>query len=558
VFFLETAMSDGRPATDPISRRTFAAMGSSLAAGMLSPEVTRAEFAATAEEPLQLTGGVMSGDVTSNAAVIWSRCNRPAQMFVHSAVDATFRNAKLTGPVAADESTGLTAKAFLSDLPAATEIHYRVWFQDKTGRVSAPLSGRFRTAPAADAKDEVFFAWSGDVAGQGFGINPQWGGMKIYDAMRRLNPQFFLHSGDHIYADVPLPGSLPLADGTTWTNVVTAAKSHPAVTLDDFRGNYAYNLLDEHVRRFHSEVPLVVQWDDHETTNNWYPDQDLARRKDAAAYAGVTTGRELAARARQAFFEFMPIAPHEAERERIYRSFKYGRSAELFVLDQRTYRGPNSTNVAASGHEATFLGQKQLQWLKEGLKTSRSTWKIIASDMPIGVIVGDGVEGRPHYEGIANAKSGPASGRELEFADLFQFLKAEGVRNVIWLTADVHYAAAHYYNPERASAGVSFDAFWEFIAGPLHAGTFGPGQLDATFGPEPKFVFAPKAGMTLPSGRILPAGYKLPLAPSDGMQSFGTVRIDAASQQLTVEFRGVDGQLLRDGRQEGRIVLEPV
>jgi len=57
------------------------------------------------------------------------------------------------------------------------------------------------------------------------------------------------------------------------------------------------------------------------------------------------------------------------------------------------------------------------------------------------------------------------------------------VRNTVWITADMHYTAAHYYDPNRA-VFQDFEPFWEFISGPLHAGTWGPGELDNTFGPQ--------------------------------------------------------------------------
>ena len=50
----------------------------------------------------------------------------------------------------------------------------------------------------------------------------------------------------------------------------------------------------------------------------------------------------------------------------------------------------------------------------------------------------------------------------------------------------MHYCAAHHYDPARAK-GVDFDPFWEFVAGPAHAGTFAPPPLDATFGPEVRY-----------------------------------------------------------------------
>ncbi len=88
---------------------------------------------------------------------------------------------------------------------------------------------------------------------------------------------------------------------------------------------------------------------------------------------------------------------------------------------------------------------------------------------------------------------GPPRGRELEIADILRFIKTSGVVNTVWLTADVHYAAAHYYNPDKAQFQ-EFDPFWEFVSGPLHAGTFGPNELDNTFGPEVKFIKAPGPG----------------------------------------------------------------
>ncbi len=84
-------------------------------------------------------------------------------------------------------------------------------------------------------------------------------------------PDFFIHSGDQIYGDNPIKPEVTLDDGTVWRNLMTGAKSKVAETLDEFRGNFAYNLLDENMRRFAAEVPFLVQWDDHEARNNWYP-----------------------------------------------------------------------------------------------------------------------------------------------------------------------------------------------------------------------------------------------------------------------------------------------
>jgi alkaline phosphatase D len=128
---------------------------------------------------------------------------------------------------------------------------------------------------------------------------------------------------------------------------------------------------------------------------------------------------------------------------------------------------------------------------------------------------------------VANGESGAPKGRELEFVELLSYLKHRRVRNVVWLTADVHYCAAHYYNPARA-AFRDFDGFWEFVAGPLNAGTFGPNVLDGTFGPQAVFVKAPPPGQSN-------------LSPYSGYQFFGEVNIDAQSRDMTVDLRDLNG-----------------
>ncbi len=299
--------------------------------------------------------------------------------------------------------------------------------------------------------------------------------MTIYETMRGLQPDFFIHSGDTVYADGPIEAEVPLPDGGVWRNVTTEEKAKVAETLAQFRGNHKYNLLDDNVRRFNAEVPVFAQWDDHETTNNWYPGEIL----DDPRYS-VTDVDVLAARAKQAFHEFMSIRQAAGDSGRIYRRVAYGPSLELFFLDMRTYRGPNSANdqPTASGSTA-LLGERQLRWLQHSLRSSPATWKVIASDMPIGLVVADGPDA---FEAVANDNGGGPLGRELEMARLLSFIKARSITNVVWLTADVHYTAAHFYDPNHATFD-DFAPFWEFVSRPLNAGTFGPGALDPTFDP---------------------------------------------------------------------------
>ena len=457
--------------------------------------------------------GVMSGDPRPGSAIVWSATDREARMWVEWSNDPGFRNAKrIEGPTTRAD-TGFTSQVRLTGLPAG-DVHYRVRFEDSSGRKSKPESGRLWT-PSTD-KRNVRIGWGGDVAGQDFGIDQARGGMRMFDVLRKRDLDLFIHSGDHIYADVPLSSSHKLDNGEVWKNLVTPAKQKVAETLDEFRGQYAYNMLDPNYRAFFAEVPVIAQWDDHELRNNWYPGQILDDDRYTEKSVDVLTSR-----AKQAFKEFMPM------QGTIHRHLPQGPSLDVFVLDARSFRGPNSPNRQRFvGKETAFFGEQPLAALKAQLMRSKATWKIIASDMPLSTFIYDGKES---FEGMANGE-GPPLGREHELASLLKFLKMRKIRNVVFVTADVHYAAAHHYAPDRATF-TDFDPFWEFIAGPLHAGTFGPSGLDPTFGPELAFLAVPPD--------LVPNR-----APTEGYQFFGEINLDGKTERLSVSLHDIKGRTL--------------
>src|SRR5262249_43766685 len=141
-----------------------------------APAVGPSDF----RRPVLLPYGVQSGDGTGDRAIVWSKTGPPARVLVAFAANATLRNARrIPGPAALAE-TDFTARVDLTGLPAGQDIFYRVSFQDlvDTRVLSAPAAGRFRTPSSAGRT--ITFAWSGDEAGQGWGINPGWGGLKMY------------------------------------------------------------------------------------------------------------------------------------------------------------------------------------------------------------------------------------------------------------------------------------------------------------------------------------------------------------------------------------------
>jgi alkaline phosphatase D len=493
------------------TRRRFLTTAASSVAAAAIGGFPRPALSRAADRPV-ITHGIQSGDVSFDSAVVWARADRPSRMLVEIATSDSFRTVRNAVFVDALPETDFTAKALIEGLPAGQDVFYRIRFQDHSSPTVLGVAqvGRFRTAPSE--RRTVSFVWSGDTAGGGWGIDKARGGMRTYATMLRCRPDFFIHSGDHIYADCPIRAEQRLPNGELWKNLVTEEKSKIAQTLAEFRGNYKYNLLDRNLLAFNGEVPLFAQWDDHEVTNDWCPGEPLG-------WSGYVDKSilKLAARGCRAFHEFMPMRETLAEAGRIYRKIAYGPLLDVFLLDMRSYRTP----LAGGSEASAILGATQVSWFKHELMNSQATWKVIAADLPIGVVSGDA---------IAQGDGAPR-GREIEIADLLAFIKHAGIRNTVWITADMHYTAAHYYDP-NAAVFQDFDPFWEFISGPIHAGTWHPQVLDNTFGP--RVMFQKGCGKD----------QRDDLAPCFGLQFFGHVAIDGATEVMTVTLKDVDDRKL--------------
>ncbi|MFD6534154.1 alkaline phosphatase D family protein [Streptomyces sp. NPDC060184] len=510
-----------RPHIHSPGRRTVL-RGSLLASAAVGlPALTGAPAFARSGRP-SAEWGVQVGDVTASTALVWVRSDRAARMLVETSATESFRASRLWHGPLIGAGTDFTGTTPLHGLPAGEQIHYRVTLADpddprRTGR---PVYGTFRTAPAK-RRDGARFLWSGDIAGQGWGINPDIGGHTVYEEMRRLDPDFFLCSGDNIYADGVIEPSVTLPDGRIWRNVTTEAKAKVAETLDEYRGNFRYNLLDGNVRRFNSQVPSIVQWDDHEVRNNWYPGQIL----DDVRYTEKNVD-VLAARSVRAYREYLPVstlraAPGEGRMQRVVR---HGPLLDVFVLDMRSFRNANSPDRQADDTTG-ILGAEQLQWLKGELSRSRAVWKVIAADMPLGLVVPDGAT---DFEAVSQGDPGAPLGRELQIAELLRYIKHQRITGTVWLTTDVHHTSAQHYVPERA-AFKDFAPFWEFVSGPLAAGAFPASALDGTFGPDRVFVKAPVQSN---------------LSPMEMPPFYGEVDIDGESGEMTVRLRQQGGQVL--------------
>jgi alkaline phosphatase D len=217
--------------------------------------------------------------------------------------------------------------------------------------------------------------------------------------------------------------------------------------------------------------------DDHEVVNDFGPLSDAPTQPPYAGAHLLPTGLA-------AFLDYTPIATSPRTPKRLYRSLRWGRHLELFVLDTRQYR---DANVAPDGaaRPKSMLGREQLTWLKERLASSNATWRVVVSSVPMSIPTGfPTTNGR---DGWANFDQ--ETGFEHELLELLRFMRDRGIDNSVWITTDVHFAEVFRYRPFAESP--SF-AVHKLVTGPLNAGIFPNRDFDATLRPERLFFLGPE------------------------------------------------------------------
>jgi alkaline phosphatase D len=384
-------------------------------------------------------------------------------------------------------------------------------------------TGQFVTAPASDAAASLRLAFSGDADGTHRGGTPVYP-HDVMAAIAAERPDRFVFLGDTVYPEPP--------------------GRHRAGGLDAYRAKYRESRAIPAVRAALRATAVEAIWDDHEVENDFDP-----RTVDPARLAA----------GRQAFLEAWPI---DAPAGRLYRSLRWGRSAELFILDVRSYRSPQADKTGACDNPSrsrradiaptlpaptrallaplapqlglpvpprclaalrdparTLLGTAQRAWLTQALVRSDAAWKIVLSPVPVQVFFGFPYD---RWEGYA-----------AERAALLNFIRMGNIRGVVWLAADAH---AVLVNDVRTGApsGAGTTGMKEVVVGPIASGTFGD-RLARRLGSAAVPAFA--AFLQVPP----PRGPGMACAVLDRL-TYGMLVVDGARQTVTITPKDAGGR----------------
>jgi alkaline phosphatase D len=486
---------------------------------------------APAATPLAVTHGIAVGEPQTDGALVWARASRRARMWVEALKVGAKPEAmrRWRGPLV-DEAGDYTGKVKLDKLDPGAEYLYWVRFEAEEKTSARSGTGRLKTLPATETTSAITMVWWGDLGGQSYCRAPGKG-YALFRVMEAAAPDLAIASGDSIYADGTCPAApgLPgqpaniLSDDPTTAAYQGLSASTPgltaAETLAAVRAKWRYNLEDESYRAFRARTPHLYQWDDHEVINDWFPGEGRA----ALAEAG-----------RRSFLEYSPLEPGPGGT--LYRGVRLGKLAEVFMLDNR---GLRNDNTKADDGKKSMLGEAQRRWLLATLTDAQArgvVWKIIATSDPLASPTGK-VGARDGWAAGDDAPQ-PVTGFESELRSILLAVKAAGIKNLLWLTADTHCARITRFRPGEELAGLDFH---ELMSGPVNAisGTLGP--MSPALAPEELFAWG------------VPAGEKSP-----DYFNFGWLRIDADGT-LKAEIRGTRGETITDARgRRGALELKPV
>jgi alkaline phosphatase D len=350
------------------------------------------------------------------------------------------------GPFAATPGDAGFTHVPVTDLVAGARYRYAFFEMAEGVRTGRSRNGRLRAPIASDASELLTF---GAICCTDKGRSPD----PIQRAADEPNLDAFLLLGDNSYC--------------------------VATDLAKFRLDYR----DHYGRPAHVALRAnhgqYITWDDHEIENNWDP-ETLAGQQVADAFS--------------AFFEHAPLRRDQTSPNQIWRSARWGKTVEVFVLDCRSERLPSTR----SGANAQYISPAQLAWLKQGLMSSTATFKLILNSVPITNMPGVwDFQQTDRWEGYAAQRT-----------DLLTFIDAN-VQGVVWLAGDFHLAFISKVSPSGPGANQR-----EVLCGP---GGQSPNALVPTL-TAPQFSFA------------------------TGTNNFTTLKLDPGAREVTVTYTNGAGE----------------
>ncbi|BAJ33218.1 MULTISPECIES: alkaline phosphatase D family protein [Kitasatospora] len=444
----------------PPRRRVIQA--AALTAGALALPLTAAGQAGAADTP-RFLHGVASGDPLPDGVLLWTRLTPTADAAPGSglgpdtpvrwqlATDRDFTTLAATGTVTTSAATDHTVKADVRGLRPDTAY----WYRFLADGVTSPV-GRTRTTPAADATTDRLRLGVASCA------NWEAGHFAAYRHLAaRGDLDAFLFLGDYIYE---YASGAYAARGTV---VRPHAPAHEILTLADYRTRHGRYKTDPDLQALHAAVPTIAIWDDHEFAND-------AWSGGAENHTPGTEGDWAArvAAAKQAYFEWMPVRPSVAGTT--YRRLRYGKLADLHLLDLRSFRSRQAAigDGAVDSADRTLTGRAQLDWLKAGLAASDTTWRLVGNEVmisPVAFLALPDYLLRPLAQLLGLPGEGLAvnvdqwDGYTHDRRELLGHLKDHHITNTVFLTGDIHSAWACDVPHEAATYPASGSAATEFV-----------------------------------------------------------------------------------------------
>jgi alkaline phosphatase D len=355
--------------------------------------------------------GVASGDPLPNNVIIWTRItslDNTVNVGWQVAADTTFNTLVQSGSLTTDSSRDYTVKVDVGGLQPGTWYYYRF---NALGKNS--LIGRTRTADIGD-NDSLRFAV---VSCSNF----QAGFFNAYKHIAERNDlAAVIHLGDYIY-EYPAGGYGFFGD--TNSNHVPATE---ILTLSDYRIRHSQYKLDPDLRKCHQQYPFIAVWDDHESANDAY--KDGAENHSSATEGSWLDRKSVAVKS---YFEWMPIRETNGA-DSIYRTLKYGDLADLILIDTRLEgreeQAAGANDPSLNDPSRTLLGTQQLSWFKDKLSASTSRWKLIGNQVMVSPLIFNSTPfNLDQWDGYPK-----------ERANIFGHIKSNNIKNVVFLTGDIH------------------------------------------------------------------------------------------------------------------------